>query len=92
MLQFDRAILIVHRDDFEQITVQSPVPAPNFREGYPISSVTPWSNMALQKNQQRPVLYSAITEALVLLFTNVSKVEDLMPETLATCFELRCWS
>jgi len=90
MLQFRCAILIVYRHDFEQITVQSSVPASNFRERYPIGSVTPVAIKALRKSQ-RQYCYSANGTALTLLFSNVLKVENAMAERHAPGLEFRSW-
>ena len=39
MLQFYGALVIVDGDNLEQVAVQSPIPAANFRDGYPMISV-----------------------------------------------------
>jgi len=36
MLQFNSALVFVDGDDFEQVAVQSAIPAANFRDGYPM--------------------------------------------------------
>jgi hypothetical protein len=41
MLQLYRTSFLVDRDDFEQIAVQSPIPASHFRKNYPMAVFNP---------------------------------------------------
>lgn len=36
MLQFNSALVFVDGDDFEQVAVETAIPAANFRDGYPM--------------------------------------------------------